>query len=77
MNHVESGVTYVQSNNGTQRNLIGGALVNSDGYLVGMISCFGGMDETLTITCDDIADLLKTANMPLAYGNIEGLEFEK
>ena len=40
------------------------------------ISCYGGKDETLAITCDDIADLLETANMPLAYGNIEGLELD-
>ena len=48
----------------------------SEGHLVGMISCYGGKDETLAITCDDIADLLETANMPLAYGNIEGLELD-
>ena len=76
LNYDESGVSYIHSNNGTQRNLIGGALVNSEGHLVGMISCYGGKDETLAITCDDIADLLETANMPLAYGNIEGLELD-
>lgn len=77
MDHIESDVSYVLSNIGTERNLIGGALVNSEGHLVGLISCNGGTEETLAIPCDVIADLLETANMPLAYGNIDGLEFDK
>lgn len=66
LNHVDTGVTYIQSNLRTRRNIIGGALVNSDGHLVGMISSYNGTKGNLAITCDDIFDFLDTANMPIA-----------
>lgn len=39
--------------------------------MVGMLSPYGGKEDNLAISCDDIADMLETANMPIAYGNEE------
>lgn len=63
---VDSGASYVQANIGTQMNLVGGALVTSDGHLAGLVSVNGGSRDTLAIPCDDIADYLVSLGMPTA-----------
>ena len=71
LNHEDNGFIYIRSDIGTSRNLIGGAMVNSEGLMVGMLSPYGGNEDNLAISCDDIADMLETANMPIAYGDEE------
>lgn len=71
LNYADYGSTYIQTDIQARRNLTGGALVNSEGHLVGLISNKSGAKGGLVITCDDINAILNKANMPIAYGKTE------
>ena len=71
LNYADSGAMYIQTDIQAGRNLVGGALVNSEGHLVGLISSRNGTKGCLAVTCDDITAILNKANMPIAFGKTE------
>ncbi len=59
-------VNYIPASMAVSENLTGGALVDQNGYLVGMISSYRDGGCVFAITANDIFDILMDFNLPIS-----------
>ncbi len=59
-------VNYIPASMAVSKNLIGGALVDQNGYLVGMISSYRDGSGVFAITANDIFEILMDFNLPVS-----------